>query len=89
MLPISIPRDDFKGRVALVKRLLEHTTEQYEAIQTYLTEEHARGKIENFVGAVPIPLGLCGPWWVRPQRSRRQRNGRNVSSVRPGHGLHR
>ena len=21
----------------------------------------AKGKIENFVGAVPIPLGLCGP----------------------------
>ncbi|MFC2043574.1 hypothetical protein ACFLUA_05440 [Chloroflexota bacterium] len=44
-----------------MKKLLEKTQEQYETIQTYLQEEHVRGKIENFVGAVPIPLGLCGP----------------------------
>jgi hydroxymethylglutaryl-CoA reductase (NADPH) len=61
MPALTIPRDDFDGRVALVKELLENKQEQYETIQTYLTEEHARGKIENFVGAVPIPLGLCGP----------------------------
>ena len=61
MPAISIPHDDFNGRVALVKKLLEKPQEQYETIQTYLTEEHAKGKIENFVGAVPIPLGLCGP----------------------------
>jgi hydroxymethylglutaryl-CoA reductase (NADPH) len=61
MPALTIPRDDFDGRVALVKKLLEKTQEQYETIQTYLTEEHAKGKIENFVGAVPIPLGLCGP----------------------------
>src|SRR2546425_5068996 len=61
MSEIVIPRDDFKSRVALVQRLLEHTSENYDAIRTDLTEEHARGKIENFVGAVPIPLGLCGP----------------------------
>jgi hydroxymethylglutaryl-CoA reductase (NADPH) len=61
MSALSIPRDDFDGRVALVKKLLEKTQEQVETIQTYLTEEQARGKIENFVGAVPIPLGLCGP----------------------------
>ena len=61
MPALSIPRNDFDGRVALVKKLLEKTQERYETIQTYLTEEHARGKIENFVGAVPIPLGLCGP----------------------------
>jgi hydroxymethylglutaryl-CoA reductase (NADPH) len=61
MPALTIPRDDFGERVALVKKLLEKTQEQYETIQTYLTEEHARGKIENFVGAVPIPLGLCGP----------------------------
>src|SRR4029453_13912995 len=61
MSAIVIPRDDFKGRVALVERLLEQTPERYQAIRTDLTEEEARGKIENFVGAVPIPLGLCGP----------------------------
>jgi hydroxymethylglutaryl-CoA reductase (NADPH) len=61
MATLNIPRDDFDGRVTLVKKLLETTEEQYEAIQTHLTEEQAKGKIENFVGAVPIPLGLCGP----------------------------
>jgi hydroxymethylglutaryl-CoA reductase (NADPH) len=61
MPALSIPRDDFDGRVALVKKLLEKTQEQYETIRSYLTEEHAKGKTENFVGAVPIPLGLCGP----------------------------
>jgi len=61
MSEMVIPRDDFKSRVALVQRLLENTSENYDAIRTDLTEEHARGKIENFVGAVPIPLGLCGP----------------------------
>ena len=57
----SIPRNDFNRRVALVKKLLEPAQLHYDALQTYLTEEQAKGKIENFVGAVPIPLGLCGP----------------------------
>ena len=55
------PRGDFNARVELVKKLLEGTPEQYESIATYLTEDDARGKTENFVGAVPVPLGLCGP----------------------------
>ncbi len=57
----KIPRHDFNARVELVKALLENTPERYESIATYLTEDHARGKTENFVGAVPIPMGLCGP----------------------------
>src|SRR6266404_2298696 len=57
----SIPRDDFNARVELVKKLLENTPERYETIETYLTEDHAKGKTENFVGAVPVPMGLCGP----------------------------
>ncbi len=57
----SIPRGDLNSRVDLVRKLLAHTSERYEAVATSLTEEQVRGKIENFVGAVPIPLGLCGP----------------------------
>jgi hydroxymethylglutaryl-CoA reductase (NADPH) len=56
-----IPRDDFKARVDLVKRLIQSTPGRYEAIETYLTEDDAKGKIENFVGAVPVPMGICGP----------------------------
>jgi hypothetical protein len=36
MSEIVIPRDDFKGRVALVERLLEHTRETYDAIRMAL-----------------------------------------------------
>jgi hydroxymethylglutaryl-CoA reductase (NADPH) len=61
MSAISIPHDDFDGRAALVKKLLENTQGDYDTLRTYLTEEHARGNVENFVGAVPVPLGLCGP----------------------------
>lgn len=68
--PFSIPRDNFEGRVALVKKLLEGTSAQYEPLHTYLTEEQAKGKIENFVGAVPVPLGLCGPLDIRGQFTR-------------------
>lgn len=66
-IPLTIPRDDFQGRVALVKRLLEGTPGQYETLATYLTEEQAKGKIENFVGAIPVPLGLCGPIEIHGQ----------------------
>jgi hydroxymethylglutaryl-CoA reductase (NADPH) len=57
----AISRNDFRARVELVKKLLESTHGSYEAIATYLTEDDAEGKTENFVGAVPIPMGLCGP----------------------------
>jgi Hydroxymethylglutaryl-coenzyme A reductase len=56
-----IPRDSLDGRIALVRELLSSTPERVEAIRTSVTEEDVRNKIENFVGAVPIPLGLCGP----------------------------
>jgi hydroxymethylglutaryl-CoA reductase (NADPH) len=57
----SIPRHDLNGRVELVKSLLKDTTGNYCTLETSLTEDDVRGKIENFVGAVAIPLGLCGP----------------------------
>ena len=57
----SIPRDSFPARVALVRSLLKDAPDGYDAIQTSLTEDDVKHKIENFVGAVPIPLGLCGP----------------------------
>ena len=69
MATIVIPRNDLKGRIELVQRLLAETPESFESIRTYLTEEHAKGKIENFVGAVPIPLGLCGPINIRGQHA--------------------
>ncbi len=58
---LAIPRDDFEARVELVKKRLENTPGRYETIETYLTEDDAKGKTENFIGAVPIPMGLCGP----------------------------
>ena len=61
-VPISaIPRESFDGRVVIANALLADTPERYEAIRTSLTEKDVRFKIENFIGAVPIPLGLCGP----------------------------
>ncbi len=68
--PASIPRDSLSGRVDLVRKLLADTPERYEAIESTLTEDQVRGKIENFVGAVPIPLGLCGPIDISGQHAR-------------------
>lgn len=69
-IPVTIPRDSFQERVALVKKLLEGTRAQYENLQTDLTEEQTKGKIENFIGAVPVPLGLCGPIEIEGQYAR-------------------
>ncbi len=69
-MSISIPRNDLDRRVELVRRLLANTPERYEALQTDLTEAEVCGKIENFVGAVPIPLGLCGPIDIAGQHAR-------------------
>ena len=66
----SIPRDDLAGRVDLVRKLLANTSESYDALETSLTEEQVKGKIENFVGAVPMPLGLCGPIDIMGQHAR-------------------
>ncbi|GAA2607459.1 3-hydroxy-3-methylglutaryl-CoA reductase [Streptomyces axinellae] len=51
-------RNDMQQRVGVVKKL---AGPGYEDLQTALTEEQVAGNIENFVGAVPVPLGLCGP----------------------------
>jgi hydroxymethylglutaryl-CoA reductase (NADPH) len=56
-----VARHDMEARVDVVKKLLERTPGQYRTIETYLTEDDVKGKTENFVGAVPIPVGLCGP----------------------------
>jgi hydroxymethylglutaryl-CoA reductase (NADPH) len=57
----AIPRHDLSGRIELAKSLLKGTSGNYHTLETSLTEDDVRGKIENFIGAVPIPLGLCGP----------------------------
>jgi hydroxymethylglutaryl-CoA reductase (NADPH) len=67
---LSIPRGDRNGRIELVKRLVKDSPGRYETLETYLTEEDAKGKIENFVGAVPIPLGLCGPIDISGQHAK-------------------
>jgi hydroxymethylglutaryl-CoA reductase (NADPH) len=69
-MSLTISRDNFESRVALVERLLADTPERYDALRTTLTEEQVRGKIENFVGAVPIPLALGGPIDIAGQHAR-------------------
>ncbi len=66
----SIPRDDYDARVDLIRTLLADTSERCESLETALTAEQVRGKIENFVGAVPVPLGLCGPIDITGQHAR-------------------
>src|SRR5262252_2948946 len=63
----SIPRKDLSARLDLVRSLLEGSPEGRESFETYLTEEEVHGKIENFVGAVPVPLGLAGPIHISGQ----------------------
>ncbi|UCF93708.1 MAG: hypothetical protein JSW39_05995 [Desulfobacterales bacterium] len=45
--------------------------------ESYLTGEMVKGHIENFIGAVPIPLGLCGPIDIEGQSAK----GRFVVSM--------
>jgi hydroxymethylglutaryl-CoA reductase (NADPH) len=70
MLPTSIPRDDLAARLELVERLLEGTTGSGRALESPLTLDDARGKVENFVGAVDVPLGLGGPIDISGQYAR-------------------
>ncbi len=66
----AIPRHDFAARVGIVEELLAGTAERCGALDTYLTEADVSGNIENFIGAVPVPLGLCGPIDIAGQYAR-------------------
>ncbi|GAA0553538.1 hypothetical protein GCM10009533_59460 [Saccharopolyspora spinosporotrichia] len=67
---IEISRHSFDERIGLVKQLLDGTGESYESLSSSLSESDVRGNIENFVGAVPVPLGLCGPLDIRGTEAR-------------------
>ncbi|WP_190823662.1 pantoate--beta-alanine ligase [Saccharopolyspora pogona] len=67
---IVISRHSSDDRIGLIKQLLDRTDESYEPLRSDLAESDVRGNIENFVGAVPIPLGLCGPLEIRGREAR-------------------
>ncbi|MFC0112537.1 hypothetical protein [Kibdelosporangium aridum] len=48
-------------RVKLVNRMLGWAPSLCDALRTTLAEDEVAGNIENFAGAVTVPLGLCGP----------------------------
>ncbi|MFF5858228.1 hypothetical protein ACFY8B_21770 [Streptomyces sp. NPDC012751] len=57
-MSLSIPRHDFEKRREMAARLAGGSCE---SLQTALTEDEVAGNIENFVGAVSVPVGLVGP----------------------------
>ncbi|SDZ42956.1 3-hydroxy-3-methylglutaryl-coenzyme A reductase [Saccharopolyspora shandongensis] len=65
-----VSRHSLDERIALIKLLLDGTEESYEPLKSDLAESEVQGNIENFVGAVPIPLGLCGPVDIRGGEAR-------------------
>lgn len=67
---IAISRHSLDERIGLIKKLLNETDESYEPLRSELTELDVRGNIENFVGAIPVPLGLCGPFEIRGREAR-------------------
>ncbi|QKV74039.1 hydroxymethylglutaryl-CoA reductase [Amycolatopsis sp. Hca4] len=58
---MHISRTSRRQREELLAALLAHDEELIAALETTLTESEVAGNVENFVGAVPVPLGLCGP----------------------------
>jgi hydroxymethylglutaryl-CoA reductase (NADPH) len=54
----------------LVDKLLEETNLSCEVFKGQLTEEQCKGNIENFIGSVPIPLGICGPIDIKGEFAR-------------------
>lgn len=62
---MHISRTSKHQREHLLAELLSHDKALIAALATTLTERDVTGNVENFVGAVPVPLGLCGPVHVR------------------------
>jgi hydroxymethylglutaryl-CoA reductase (NADPH) len=66
-MAMHISRTSRRQRDNLLATLLSHDETLIAALETTLTERDVVGNVENFVGAVPVPLGLCGPVLVRGQ----------------------
>ena len=62
-----INRNNKDSRIALSNNLLKPTGLNCSVFDSHLTEEMVKGNIENFIGSVPIPLGLCGPIDIQGQ----------------------
>lgn len=65
-----ISRDNMNSRIALANSLLKKHNLSCDIFDSYLTEDMVRGNIENFIGAIAIPLGLCGPINIHGQYAR-------------------
>jgi len=58
---LHINKNDQGERIALTSNLLKNSGIESDVFENRLTEDMVKGNIENFIGSVPIPLGLCGP----------------------------
>ena len=58
---LQINSSDMESRIALAKDLLKPFGFNSDVFESHLSEEMVKGNIENFIGSVPMPLGLCGP----------------------------
>lgn len=67
---LFIDHNDYEQRIRVLKQCLGASGEDVEAVRTHLSEEQVAGNIENFVGAVPVPLGLCGPIDIQGDHAR-------------------
>lgn len=56
-----ISRENIGSRIAVANNLLKKHNLSCDIFDSYLTEDMIKGNIENFIGAIAIPLGLCGP----------------------------
>ncbi len=65
-----IDRENIESRIALADSLLEKHNLSTDIFDSYLTEDMVRSNIENFIGAIAIPLGLCGPIDIHGQYAR-------------------
>ena len=58
---LHIDRNDKESRITLANDLLKPFGFNSDVFESHLSEEMVKGNIENFIGSVPLPLGLCGP----------------------------
>jgi len=58
---LQLSSSDKESRIVLANDLLKPFGFNSDVFKSHLSEEMVKGNIENFIGSVPIPLGLCGP----------------------------
>ncbi|WP_165956648.1 hypothetical protein [Kribbella antibiotica] len=58
---LRIDRYSHSARIDTIRTLLGNKQHLVNHLDTTLSEDDVAGNIENFVGAVPVPLALCGP----------------------------